>query len=53
LQLSFGSAHPGITQMVFCDGHLEAVQQDIDSKVWSDYGTRASQVLTSSGAPPR
>jgi prepilin-type processing-associated H-X9-DG protein len=54
LQLSFGSAHPGITQMVFCDGHVEAVQEDIDDDVWSDYGTRASQVLSSGGAaPPR
>jgi prepilin-type N-terminal cleavage/methylation domain-containing protein len=49
LQLSFGSAHSGIAQMVFVDGHLEAVQQDIDPKVWSDYGTRASQVLYTGG----
>jgi prepilin-type N-terminal cleavage/methylation domain-containing protein len=45
LQLSFGSAHSGITQMVFCDGHIEGIQDDIDAKIWSDYGTRAGQVL--------
>lgn len=45
LQLSFGSRHPGVAQMVFCDGHMETVQEGIDPKVWSDYGTRASQVL--------
>ena len=49
LQLGFGSAHTGIAQMVFVDGHLEAVQEDIDPKVWSDYGTRASQVLYTGG----
>jgi prepilin-type N-terminal cleavage/methylation domain-containing protein len=53
LQLSFGSAHTGITQMLFCDGHIEAVEEGIDSKVWSDYGTRAGQVLATGGAPPR
>jgi prepilin-type processing-associated H-X9-DG protein len=49
LQLSFGSKHPGITQMVFCDGHVEAVQEDIDKQVWSDDGTRASQVISTGG----
>lgn len=48
-QLSFGSRHSGITQMVFCDGHVETVQQDIDAQVWSDYGTRASQTITKDG----
>ncbi|MEX0611028.1 MAG: DUF1559 domain-containing protein [Pirellulales bacterium] len=49
LQLSFGSKHSGIAQMVFCDGHIEAVQEDIDKQVWSDYGTRASQTLSLGG----
>jgi prepilin-type processing-associated H-X9-DG protein len=49
LQLSFGSTHRGITQMVFCDGHVEGVQDDIDKQVWSDYGTRASQTLSTGG----
>jgi prepilin-type N-terminal cleavage/methylation domain-containing protein len=52
LQLSFGSAHSGITQMVFCDAHVEAVQEDIDPAVWSDYGTRASQTINTRGASP-
>jgi prepilin-type N-terminal cleavage/methylation domain-containing protein len=51
LQLSFGSAHPGITQMVFCDGHIEAMQEDVDATVWSDYGTRAGQTKNAGGAP--
>jgi prepilin-type processing-associated H-X9-DG protein len=45
LQLSFGSAHSGMCQMAFVDGHVESVTDDIDLKVWSDYGTRASQTL--------
>jgi prepilin-type N-terminal cleavage/methylation domain-containing protein/prepilin-type processing-associated H-X9-DG protein len=45
LQLSFGSAHSGFVQMAFVDGHVESVADDIDLKVWSDYGTRASQTL--------
>lgn len=43
LQLAFGSEHPGLALMGFCDGHVEPVQQDIDPIVWSNYGTRASQ----------
>jgi hypothetical protein len=31
--------------MAFVDGHVEAIADDIDLKVWSDYGTRASQTL--------
>ena len=50
LQLSFGSAHPGSVQMVFVDGHLESVGEDIDPLVWSDYGTRASQWIDTGGA---
>ena len=46
LQLSFGSAHPGIVQMIFVDGHSESISEDIDKQVWSDYGTRASQTLS-------
>lgn len=50
LQLSFGSTHSGVTQMVFCDGHVEGIQDDVDKTVWSDYGTRASQTLTTDGS---
>jgi prepilin-type N-terminal cleavage/methylation domain-containing protein/prepilin-type processing-associated H-X9-DG protein len=53
LQLSFGSDHSGIAQMVFCDGHVEGISEDIDKQVWSDYGTRAGQTLyNDGGAPP-
>lgn len=45
LQLAFGSEHPGIAQMVFCDGHVEAIQEDIDALTWSNYGSRASQMI--------
>jgi len=45
LQLAFGSEHPGIAQMVFCDGHVEQIQEGIDALTWSDYGSRSSQVL--------
>lgn len=45
LQLSFGSAHNGMCQMAFVDGHVEAITDDIDIRVWNDYGTRASQTL--------
>jgi prepilin-type N-terminal cleavage/methylation domain-containing protein/prepilin-type processing-associated H-X9-DG protein len=53
VQLSFGSKHPGMTQMVFCDAHVESVVEDIDKQTWSDYGTRASQVLYNEGGPQR
>jgi prepilin-type N-terminal cleavage/methylation domain-containing protein len=53
LQLSFGSKHPGVTQMVFCDAHVESFAEDIDTQIWSDIGTRASQVLYNEGGPQR
>lgn len=53
LQLSFGSDHPGIVQMVYLDGHVEGVQEDIDAQVWSDKGSRASQEYTTGGATRR
>ena len=43
LQLGFGSEHPGVVVAVYCDGHVEQIQEDIDLQVWSDAGTRASQ----------
>jgi prepilin-type N-terminal cleavage/methylation domain-containing protein/prepilin-type processing-associated H-X9-DG protein len=45
LQLSFGSEHPGSVQVVFCDGHVEVIQEGIDLNTWSDLGTRSGQVL--------
>ena len=53
VQLSFGSRHSGITQMVFCDAHVESVAEDIDKQIWSDYGTRGSQTLYNEGTPQR
>ncbi|MCA9233941.1 MAG: DUF1559 domain-containing protein [Planctomycetales bacterium] len=53
LQLAFGSEHSGIAQMVFCDGHVESIQEDVDPSVWSDYGTRAGQTLYQGGGAPR
>lgn len=53
LQLAFGSEHPGMAQVVFCDGHVESIQDEIDATAWSDYGTRASQTLNTDGAAPR
>ncbi len=49
LQLSFGSSHPGIVQMAYVDGHVEAVQESMDAQAWSDVGTRASQTFTTGG----
>jgi prepilin-type processing-associated H-X9-DG protein len=53
LQLSFGSTHSGIVQMVYVDGHVEQVEESIDPKVWSDQGSRASQIFTTGGADYR
>jgi prepilin-type N-terminal cleavage/methylation domain-containing protein/prepilin-type processing-associated H-X9-DG protein len=53
LQLSFGSAHTGGVQMVFVDGHVELIEEEIDPLVWSDYGTRASQIVETGGATRR
>jgi len=44
MQLSFSSEHTGIVQIVCCDGHVQPVEEGIDATVWSDLGTRASQV---------
>lgn len=46
-QISFGSEHSGVVQMLYGDGHVEAIPEDIDRMVWSDLGTRAGQI-----APP-
>lgn len=53
LQLSFGSEHSGTVLMAFVDGHVAAVQEDTDPQVWSDYGSRASQVFDTGGADRR
>jgi Protein of unknown function (DUF1559) len=45
LQMSFSSEHPGIVQVVMCDGSVQAVQEDVDPLVWQDMGTRADKFL--------
>lgn len=44
-QLSFGSEHPGVVQMVYGDGHVESIPESIDRAIWSEMGTRAGQQL--------
>ncbi len=48
LQLAFGSDHPGVCNMLFLDGHVEAIPEEVDAEVWSDYGTRAGQTISES-----
>jgi hypothetical protein len=43
-QLCFGSAHPGIAQIVRCDGSVGVVEEGIEAVVWRDLGTRDGQV---------
>ena len=45
LQLSFSSAHGGIVQGVMADGSVHALEEGIDLPIWSEMGTRQSQVL--------
>ena len=43
LQLSFSSDHPGIVQVVLCDGSVQTVNDDIDADTWSSMGTRSAE----------
>lgn len=43
LQLSFSSDHPGIVQVVLCDGSVHTINDDIDARTWSRMGTRAAE----------
>jgi hypothetical protein len=40
LQLSFGSEHPGVVQVVLCDGSVHAINEGIDLLAWRAWGTR-------------
>ncbi len=40
IELGFSSLHPGGTQVVFADGHLRFVEEEIDPQIWSAMGTR-------------
>ncbi|MEZ6101812.1 MAG: DUF1559 domain-containing protein [Pirellulaceae bacterium] len=50
LQLSFSSAHPGGINIAHCDGSAAFIGEDIDPQPWSDLGTRANQVLVTTGS---
>ena len=52
LQLSFSSAHTGGANIANCDCSIEFVTDSIDPVIWSDRGTRASQVALEV-RPPR
>ena len=41
--IGFSSNHPGGAQVVFVDGHIEMISEDIDRAVWSGLGTRAGR----------
>lgn len=43
VQLSFSSEHPGLVQVVMCDGSVQAVNDTIDSLIWQDMGTRSDK----------
>jgi prepilin-type N-terminal cleavage/methylation domain-containing protein len=43
LQISFSSNHPGITQVVMCDGSVLTIQEDIDIEIWNHMGTRSDK----------
>jgi prepilin-type N-terminal cleavage/methylation domain-containing protein len=43
IQLAFGSAHTGGTQVLRCDGSAELINEGIDALVWRDMATRDSQ----------
>jgi prepilin-type processing-associated H-X9-DG protein len=45
LQISFSSNHPGMTQVVMCDGSVQAIEEDIDIEVWNNMGTRSEKFL--------
>jgi prepilin-type processing-associated H-X9-DG protein len=45
LQLSFSSQHPGVVNVVMCDGSVRSVEESIDALTWSNLGTRGGQVL--------
>jgi prepilin-type N-terminal cleavage/methylation domain-containing protein len=42
-QLSFSSEHPGVAQVVLCDGSVHPIQENIDPDVWSQMGTRSTE----------
>jgi prepilin-type N-terminal cleavage/methylation domain-containing protein len=47
LQISSSSNHPGITQVVMCDGSVQSIEENIDLDVWNNMGTRSYQFTLS------
>jgi prepilin-type N-terminal cleavage/methylation domain-containing protein len=45
VQLSFSSDHPGITQVVMCDGSVQTIEEDINLDVWERMGTRSEKYV--------
>lgn len=37
----FGSAHPEVTNFLFCDGHVQVISRDVDGRVLDRIATRA------------
>jgi prepilin-type processing-associated H-X9-DG protein len=42
-EIPFGSAHPGGAMFVFCDGHVDFIQDDIDMDSYQALSTRAGE----------
>ena len=53
LQLSFSSAHPGGCYVAHGDVSVKFYTDDTDASIWSELGTRASQLPVVSNCPPR
>jgi prepilin-type N-terminal cleavage/methylation domain-containing protein len=45
LQVSFSSDHPGITQVVMCDGSVQQIEEDINLDIWERMGTRSERFV--------
>jgi prepilin-type N-terminal cleavage/methylation domain-containing protein len=45
VQLSFPSDHPGITQIVMCDGSVQQVEEDVNLDIWEQMGTRSNKYV--------
>jgi prepilin-type processing-associated H-X9-DG protein len=43
LQLAFSSAHPGLANILRCDGSVDTLNDDVDAIVWRDMATRDGQ----------
>ena len=50
---AFGSRHPGGANLVYSDGHVEFVSEDIDLPTYRALGSRASQELSQDDYVPR